>query len=318
MEKKVIKIKGDRLLLKEADGKNKLDILNFLNFLFKHKKYDEKWFEWVRGKENYRRDYYIAVDEKDKIIGLYGLSPVKFKIKDHFYWGSQSCNIGIHPDFWGSNLFLELSLFSFQKDKKKGRAFAFCSPRRALAIRAHKKIGWKELGLLYFFEKKNLIGFEEKKFKLFDKFNKTIEEIKNNFFKNYDFYALKDLNYLNWRYIGNFYKFFTDFESSFFILKKYEEKEKNIKRIHIVELFFKEEKNLKEIADFCLKNLEENFILNTWVFKGSSLEMALKEIGFFENGEVCPLLIYPYEKKIFEEIKSCKNVYFALGDDEAF
>lgn len=316
MEEKVITIKGNKLLLREADEKDKLDILNFLKFLFKHKNYDEKWFEWIRGNENYGRDYFIALNGENKILGLYGLSPVKFKIKGNFYWGSQSCNVGIHPDFWGSDLFLELSLFSFQKDKKKGRAFAFCSPRRPLAIRAHKKIGWKDLGLLAFLEKKNLNKFEAKNFKLYYKFDNAIEKIINIFFKNFDFYVFKDFNYLNWRYAENFYKFFTDFESSFFILKKYEEKD--IKRMHIIELFFKEEKNLKEIIDFSLENLEENFVLNTWVFKGSSYEIALKEIGFFENGKSCPLLIYPYEENYFDEIKSCKNIHFALGDDEAF
>lgn len=312
MEEKVLTIKGNKLLLKEADERDKLDILNFLNFLFQHKNYDEKWFGWVRDQEYYKRNYYIAINEYNKIIGIYGLSPVKFKIKENFFWGSHSCNVGIHPDFWGSNLFLELSLFSFQNDREKGRAFAFCSPRRALAIRAHKKIGWKELGLLSFFEKKKINKFDVKKFRVFDKFDKKLGDIQNKFFKNFDFCVLKDSNYINWRYEGKSYEFFTDFESSFFILKKYE------KRVHIIELFFKEEKGLKEIIDFSLKNLEESFILNTWAFKGSWLEMALKKLDFIENGEVCPLLIYPYEEKIFEEMKSCDNIYFALGDDEAF
>ncbi len=313
---KLVQIDNKKIILKEAEPKDKEKILNFLNFLFPHKKYDENWFKWIRHLEGFERDYYIGVDEEENILAIYGFWPLKFKLKNKVYWASQVCNIGVHPNFWGSGLFKEISFFSFEKDRKKGRSFAFCSPRRVLAIRGHKNLGFKEFKRLFFYEKKSLEN-SKKPFDLKKGFLENFDIIFSNFYEKFDFSSLKNKKYLLWRYSDKNYDFFS-LNDLFFITKHYIEEEKNIKRFHFLEIFYKDLEDLKKALLFFEDFIEEGFALHTWAPEGSLISNILESCGFEKNGENCPLLICPYDESILKKLEDCKEINLSLGDDEAF
>lgn len=316
MEKKLI-INNSKIILKEAKEEDRDNILNFLNFLFPHKKYDADWFNWVRSEKDYRRDYYIAC-EKEKIIGIYGMAPVKVKLKQEILWASHSCNIGIEPRYWGSNLFEELSFFAFENDKKKGRAFAFCSPRRPLAIKAHKRIGWIHFKDLLFLDRTGINENYKNSFERINFFEEKHNIILEKFFKDKDFYISKDFNYLNWRYKPEVYSFYTDNKKTVMVLKEYIEKESNLKYLHIIEGFFSEIEEYTVAFKFLDSIKKADFKINIWALENSKyLEILIKN-SFFFNGKKCPLLVYPYYDKFRNLISDLKNPYLSLGDDEAF
>lgn len=314
---KVLTINNSKIILREAIDEDRGEILNFLNFLFPHKSYDENWFNWIRSTEEYKRDYYIAFEDK-RIVGIYGMSPVKVKFKDEIIWASQSCNIGIEPKYWGSSLYEEISLFAFENDKKKGRSFSFCSPRRALAIKAHKRIGWEHIKDLIFLDRLEKGENFEDSFEKIDLFEEKHNLILEKFYEDKDFCILKDSKYLNWRYKPDYYSFYTDHKKSIMILKEYTEKNSDIKYLHIVEGIFSDTKELKNSLKFLDSIKKLDFKINTWALENSKYFETLKDNSFFFNGKKCPFLVYFYYDDLKNRFFDLKNPHFALGDDEAF
>lgn len=316
MEKKLI-INNSKIILKEAKEEDRDNILNFLNFLFPHKRYDENWFKWIRSEKDYKRDYYIAFDE-DKIIGIYGMAPVKVKLKEDILWASHSCNIGLEPRYWGSNLFEELSFFAFENDKKKGRAFVFCSPRRPLAIKAHKRIGWIHIRDLIFLDRIEKGERFENFFERVNLFQEKHDIILEKFYEDKDFCVLKDSRYLNWRYKPNFYSFYTDNRNSVVVLKEYTEKNNEVKYFHIIEGIFSDVKEIKNSLMFIDSIKKSDYKVNTWALENSKYLEILKNNLFLFNGNKCPFMVYVYYDDLKNRFYDLKNPYFSLGDDEAF
>lgn len=313
---KIINIKGNEILIREAIDKESEKILSFLNFLFPHKKYNKEWFHWVREVKEYKRDYYCAY-EGNKLVGIYGLFPVKVKLKEKIISASNCCNVGIEPKYWGSGLFEEISFYALESDKNKGRHFAFCSPRRPLAVKAHRRIGWQAVNNLLFYEKEGYSYKSIYKYERIDSFSKEQDIILEKFFHDKDFAVLKDSNYLNWRYKKNYYYFYSKPGEAILVLKEYEEKEKNIKNLHIMENFYTNDIE-SLLFNFILSIKKDGFKLNTWALENSNYAKILQKNSFKFNGTMCPFLIYPYCDKIKDMFLEILNPYFSLGDDEAF
>lgn len=321
----VVVYRGQEVGFAEAGPEADAEVLAFLQALFERPEYDEAWWRHVRyASPAGRRDYYVArVVKTGEVVGVYGLAPVRLKLGAAVGKASECCNVGAPPGRPG--LFQDLSRYALACDAAKGRWLAFCSPRRPMAIRAHRAVGWQTLTTLAFYVKPAQAeaappaSYCEE----VPAFPADVDALLASYAGVFDWTVVKDHAYLNWRYQRPAYRRFLAYDKDrgvqgLLVVKDYVEAATGLKRTHIMECIARDpgvqDTLFRQAGQAALASDE----LHTWAERGSVQAEALARRGFEENGASCPLLIYPYSAQTRDVLQRTERRHVALGDDEAF
>ena len=200
----------------------------------------DEWMEWWKWKyvDNPAGAPRIwLADHNGKIVGQYPLMPITMKIEGETITGSQMVDLMVHPKYRRQGMFLSLAQKAFDECGKNGLHISYGFPNVS-AYGGHLKSGWfdvcpiqtmiKPLNVKSILEKQiannfllklstvvstliiNLFykakqppkvdGLKIKKISFFDNnINRLWEKIS----KDYDVIAMRDKNYLNWRYVDS-------------------------------------------------------------------------------------------------------------------
>lgn len=167
----------------------------------------------------------IAVHkESNKTAGTYAVFPIPFKVGERKVIGSQAIDAITDKNFRGNNLFIKLAKNVYNTASEGGVKLVFGIPN-GISVHGHKnKLGWnlldplpfmmKPINSRYFTDKikilkwfPNIRIFGKKRLKnsarlvVDNSFNQSVDEIWQMFSKNIQVGVIRNLQYLNWRYI---------------------------------------------------------------------------------------------------------------------
>ena len=270
---------------------------------------------------------YFATDKK-KIIAHFGAIPLGWYIKNKFFLASCSIAMMIKPEWQNKGLikFVGDKVFDDLIKKKIKLVYGYPNLR---AYNLHIKF-WNYETIVKQFTyviKKNLVNkkplFEATEVKKFGKEHDLFWK-KNK--KKYSAILDRRSSFLNWRYLSRPDKKYTCFKvydekknyQGYFILKKYNEK--LIKKVHIVDLFFKnnEIKYCYEISKTILyyinkKKFRQNEI-SFWLHGDQNLIYSFKKLGFVKSS-YRNMIVKGIDNNFLKNNKiSLKNLYFTMGD----
>ncbi len=297
-------------------------VIAFLNALFPHAHYTAAWLAHKRqeapaGPRAYTLARKVATGE---VVGIYGLHPVPVRVGSLRGVAAECCNVGVHPLLWGTPLFEDLSRFALRADAARGHLFAFCSPRRQLAVKAHLKIGWSELARLRFYTKRPAGGAPPAGVREVAAFLLETPSTAALLGARADWLVKKDAAYLNWRYRDPCYRKFVagDGATGLLVTKTYIDAASSTRRLHVMELAAvapETETLLLETAEATAAGYDE---LHTWAEPESARAAALAGAGYAAAATDCPLLVHPHSPAAAAAVAATRARHVALGDDEAF
>lgn len=281
-----------------------------------------------KGKNPFGKSVNYFATNKNKIIAHFGAIPLGWYIKNKFLLASCSIAMMIKPEWQNKGLikFVGDKVFDDLDKKKIKLVYGYPNLR---AYNLHIKFwNYENIVKQYTYVLKKNFAHAKTKFiaiqiKKFDKEHDLFWE-KNK--KNYNAILDRRSSFLNWRYLSRPDKKYICFKvydaeknyQGYFILKTYNEK--SIKKVHIVDLFFRntEKKNCSEICKTILyivnkKKFKQNEI-SLWLNGDNNLVYCLKKIGFVKKS-YRNMIIKGIDQKFFKNNKiNLKNLYFTMGD----
>lgn len=316
--------RGTTLTLLRAREADDEAVLAFLMRIFRRPEYDLEWFRRVRyGSPVGERAYYVARAESGELTGVYGLAPVPVRVAGRRMMASECCNVAVHPLFWGTGLFQDLSRFALGEDARLGRGYAFCSPRRALAVKAHRDVGWTTLFDLDAFRRPapaepgaDLPGFER-----VEDFPDGVDALWAEGPEAPDLTVVKDRAYLAWRYRAGCYRRYVRRNGEgevvgVLVLKDYVDPASGSRRTHVMEAVGRGQE--AALLDQACAVAAPGKELHTWCDERGVLAPFLRDASFERVGPMCPFLVHPHTSEAGDLLRASVRRYIALGDDEAF
>lgn len=311
-------------------------VLEALNRIFPHVSLGKRWYEWFTYMSPQGNClWFVGEDKKGKIIATYGFLPMQIKICDYFYNSVLAVNTGIIPLYWGKGIYQRFSNFAFKVLFNEFNKKLIVAVPNNIAYTSHLRLGWYDIGKLLFInlsEKEIVKNSNSKNCKVKVVDVKNIPKIINPFlkevFQKYNLFVNKNADFIKWRYSRSDYKGNYRFGllesdgviSGYIIIKIYEDNEKNIKKIHIVDINYMNKRDLKELVIFACRIVidEEADVLNISVYICSELYNDFIELGFRRDNKERHLLGYAVDEEIRLLLKKVKNVHFALGDNDIY
>jgi len=277
--------------------------------------------------------------DKNKLIAQYTVTPMHFYIYGKKVLGVQSGGTMTHKDYRCLGISSFLAKLSYEYSKRDGYLFIFGFPNPNSIHLIEKKMKWTIFGKCEIFTKqisanidlqKNNDHYRIKEIEIFDEnINFFWDEVKNYI----PFTIKKDMDYLNWRFVAHpwaKYKFFliidTDSDKivSYFVLKKYKNKQSKLEG-HIID-FLINPRN-KNIEKELFKLIESNSIcefkddcslISCWL-PNSLKEIALNELGYSINKmeTFVGYKILSYRKEL-DILYDFSNWYFTMAISDVF
>lgn len=116
------------------------------NILFPNTNISSDWIEWYIDNVATGVRVYGAWSNETELIGMWCLETKSLKMGNNTVSQVGRCfAVGIHPDFRRKNLFVELSKFAIEEEKKKGLLeYVIGFPQQGRSVvDAHLKAGWE-------------------------------------------------------------------------------------------------------------------------------------------------------------------------------
>ena len=281
------------------------------------------------GKNPFGKSISYFATNKKKIVAHFGLIPLGWYVKNKYVTASCSIAMMIKPEWQNKGLIKFVGDKVFEEAEKRKIKLVYGYPN----LRAHnlhiKFWNYQNIIKQYTYllpskKKKNWISsFKVIRIK---KFTKKHDLFWNKFRKNYSAILDRKSSFLNWRYLARPDKNYLCYQvydknkeyQGYFVLKTYNDKD--IKKIHIVDLFFKESKKnycdkiiqtiLCKISQKKFKDREISF----WLNGDQNFIYSFKKLGFIKN-DYRNMVIKGIDKNLFKINKNyLKNLYFTMGD----
>lgn len=131
-------------------GNDWRELKEFHNLLFQHTDASSQWFDWYmnsiggRNGKNHQTQVY-CVRHDDKLIGTWCVEAKELVLPGTINIVGRCFAVGIHPEFRRQNLFVELSKFALESERKLARydhILGFPQVGRPV-IGGHLKAGWQ-------------------------------------------------------------------------------------------------------------------------------------------------------------------------------
>lgn len=256
-------------LRKYREG-DELSIVDLLNTVFRNWKSLEYWKWW--HKDNPAGSPIICLAEyNNKIIGHYGIVPMKMKVGNTYLTGSVGCDAATHPEYQGKGIFSYVINKCYQDAAENnipltyglaninlGPTYKRYEWRGHICLRINmiKVLNWEPLlsryihnkflirvaayflGKIYRSNSEINIELEIKRIRYFDeRFNIFWEDIS----KQFKIIVKRDQTFLNWRYVDHPVNKYTIFmavkdDSIFGYCILREERKENLRRGQIVDI----------------------------------------------------------------------------------
>tara|TARA_B100001540_G_C15768813_1_gene625317 strand:- start:636 stop:1613 length:978 start_codon:yes stop_codon:yes gene_type:complete len=281
-----------------------------------------------KGKNPFGKSVSYFSTNKKKIIAHFGAIPLGWYIKNKYVLSGCSIAMMIKPEWQNKGLIKFVGDKVFQDLKMKKVKLVYGYPN----LRAHdlhiKFWNYENLIKQYTYILKTKSTYTPSKFNAVEikKFDKNYDIFWKKNKKNYKAILDRNSKFLNWRYFNRpdkkYYCFkIIDSKQSnlgYFVLKIY--KYKNVKKIHIVDLFIKKLKT-NDLISICQtilnvihkKKLNQSEI-SFWLNGDKNLVNAFKFFGFKKNSYRW-MILKGIDEKYFKAYKAeLKNPYFTMGD----
>jgi GNAT superfamily N-acetyltransferase len=122
------------------------------NLLFNSLSISEEWIEWYHGKIGSVEHWSTGtrtwgVFDKEKLIGVWSVEPKELLIENKLYKVGRCFAVGTHPDYRRRNLFVLLSKFAINEERKLGEyEYILGFPQQGKpVVGGHLKSGWEEV-----------------------------------------------------------------------------------------------------------------------------------------------------------------------------
>lgn len=265
--------------------------------------------------------------DNDLLVGHYAVSPVRMQVNEQTILTALSGTIMTHPDYSGRGIFTELATSTFSyiaKDFNIKVNWAF--PNSNSHYGYISKLDWKDIGVLHSmylpvakFKQSNtvtVVPFEE----FTPKHVLKLEAVTQNFSVK----VVRDLPYLNWRYIENpivdyiMCNVKTADEEGFIILKRFKSQAvPGTVELNIVELGLQDASRLNAILFEITTLIEEPVSsANLWLSLWDKRHLQLEKSGFVPFGKQTFLCADPGE--FSAEILDYRNWYYSYGDSDVY
>jgi len=211
-------------------------IVDLMNMVFRHKN-DVRFWSW-KYKTAPRGFLSVVAEDHGKIVGHLGFQLLNVKVGNKIIIGSQACDLCVNPDYRGQGIFVELLKILSKKARNEKVFFTHSFPTDE-ACYGYTKYGWFDVSkmsvLATYYDTyralednlKRLKGskpvlrsakYSDKFFSIWrrnalksvenieiaqiSRFDAEIERVWNEVSKHYGIMAVKDCEYLNWRYFA--------------------------------------------------------------------------------------------------------------------
>lgn len=292
-------------------------------------------------------------DEAKKVAAIYAVFPSFFKIGNNDYVGSQSMDTITDIDFRGKGLFTKLAKNVFSRLRESDVKLVYGFPNGSSIHGFSTKLGWRVMDPVPFLFKPLRTGYFTKKIKLLrflpdigipsirfrdnsikvetlNEFPQDVNKLWKTFSAHFKIAVIRDLNYLNWRYVekpNEDYKIeavFRDGVLKGFIV--YTHKAKHGGNVgYIMELVY--DPAFKEIGNELLRNAAHNMrkqkadVILSWCFSHSPNFGAYKRNGFLNLPEKLRPIELHFGARSFDEslddiIHNRSDWYLSYSDSD--
>lgn len=312
----------DDFLVRLATKEDTEEVLSLMKACFGERvSLTREWYKWF----NYdcptglNRNY-IAIDVSAKrIVGGYGLLPIRVKVNNEVQNGSLCTNVMTHPDYQGRGLFIRLGRHGLSCEERFQNRVSLGIPNNN-AIPGHMRVGWKRVSDLRFIAKHS---FQDKSHlsKEVPSYDARVDRLIHQVAEQVNFMVFKDHRFLNWRYKQRphqKYRLFI-FENNgsvngYMILKYFEED--GYKKTHILDIMANCEDVFMDLISTAEQHSHGSDELNCWLVDNSIYDSLFTDSGFIPSGNKSVLMAHTnYGQEI---IPRRNNWLFALGDNDVY
>lgn len=238
-------------------------ILELFEIVFKQKLSLENWL-W-RFRDNPAGKHLIKLMwEGDKLIGHYAVSPVYMNVDDQKVLTAHSLTTMTHPAYGGKGIFKQLSLALYEDIENNLNCKAVWGfPNNNSHYGFIKRLNWSNLAVIH------TLGLDPKKIqkkdikfkvKEIDRFVEShVNFINKQIIKFGKIFVLKDLFYLNWRFINkpnaNYkcYEFQSASSKAIVIVKFYQTKNQK-HDLNIIDCYMDDYEEIQNYIGFIINN----------------------------------------------------------------
>lgn len=306
-------------MLERQDNEN---VIALLNSVFRVPITIEEWEWFVFGNPDGPSRIYLAIHEKNQIVGTAGFSPTKLKINNKLFNVSYGHHLAISPKFRNTISYLKLMQYSLNSETTRGVNFVI-GPPNPNSYGPHKVLmGWQDFGYLDLLYKLNPKTCSHSCFEI-DSFGEEFDIFYSKLSKKYSFNFVQTSDRMNWRYFGrprSPYTTYVYYEGDkllgYIILKRWVEpdgyRETHIMDIQVLKDYFIEE--LLKAAESYATDCDQ---FDLWCVKGYPYRNKLEETGFiYKKTDRRPIAIRTLDgsKLIFPN----EPASFMYGDSDQY
>lgn len=212
-------------------------ILELFNFMFKESRSLDHWY-W-KFRDNPAGSAIIYVAEADgKIVGHYGIVPLRIKVGEEYITGAQSMDTMTHPDYRRQGIFVKLANETYRAAEESGIYVTYGFPSKASYPVYVRELGRVDLGLVprmvklldldpilkkhtrntilfkasrifvnlalkMMFKAKRIPNQTGIKLSMVSSLDERIDEFWQKASADFRILVVRDKKYLNWRYLNN-------------------------------------------------------------------------------------------------------------------
>ena len=290
--------------------------------------FNKEYWEWrFLNNPNSSKTYIAYVEENEKLVGYYAVSPMQLAVKGEGEFPIALSNMTMtHPDYQGRGYFRKLAKFLYEELEKDGfiGVYGFANQNSHYGFR--KYLGWNDLGTLFNFSlikgnfrndlllsdvDVNIIECEVDK--------KNLAMLNFSGSESFDVASIRNDKVVNWRYTENPVNVYYNLKVSAgnevvnIIYKRYNES------IDIMDVFCDDRNQGNQLSLYAFeylfaKNVEQ---INIWSNLYSDDHLMLEKIGFQNTNFSTYFGVILFNTK-FKKILSIKNWYYSFFDSDVY
>jgi GNAT superfamily N-acetyltransferase len=247
------------------------------------------WLRWWNEGGPLANGLRLACDGQ-RVVGAYGLMPIKLRVNDSTVKASLCTNVCVHPSLQGQGIFTALGMYALAGEIPLGTpvSIGFPNPK---ALPGHLKIGWDVLCDLPEMVKYRL-KVQTNRCVEVDVFGTELDYFHRRVTPLYSLLCIKGYEWMNWRlrrtgasYTRFVYRLGNEI-SGYAVLKRYGFK------AHIVDLMAETREALNALLDAAESFAADSDELNVWTSSNDPWHGTLLERGYIARPTTDKLIMH--------------------------